>query len=350
MKKKLFLVTLVAGLAARLFAADPTPPAAPAAPAAAPEAAAPAATPPAEAAPTTPVAAPVATPEVAKPAPVASSDKADFVGADTCLSCHEKQGDFKHSIHALGFTKLKNIAADKSCETCHGPGSLHAAAAGDKANSGFASIKMFKDLNAKDANATCMECHQDSARLHWTGGVHEARGLSCVSCHAVHNPLEKKSLLIGKNEAETCYQCHKEIKAQMRRTSHMPVVEGKMGCASCHNPHGSAVAKMVKDDSSRTMCLSCHADKRGPHLWAHPPVSEDCMNCHSPHGSHYDRMLVAKMPFLCQRCHNASRHPPTVYDQTDINNQNNRSLARSCLNCHTNIHGSNHPAGKFYLR
>ena len=99
------------------------------------------------------------------------------------------------------------------------------------------------------------------------------------------------------------------------RLNHMPVREDKMTCSSCHNVHGSANMKLLKVGTTiDESCTSCHAEKRGPYLWEHAPVAESCATCHDPHGSNNDRMLVAKLPFLCQRCHVTSRHPPTVYD------------------------------------
>ena len=99
-------------------------------------------------------------------------------------------------------------------------------------------------------------------------------------------------------------------------------------------------------------CTSCHAEKRGPTLWEHPPVTEDCTTCHDPHGSNNERMLVAKTPFLCQRCHVTSRHPPTVYEGYTLNNSTNANkiYGRSCVVCHQQIHGSNAPSGKAFLR
>jgi hypothetical protein len=63
-------------------------------------------------------------------------------------------------------------------------------------------------------------------------------------------------------------------------------------------------------------------------------------------------MLVAKVPFLCQRCHVTSRHPPTVYSQWTIENSSNANkiTGRGCVICHAQIHGSNSPNGKFLLR
>ena len=123
-----------------------------------------------------------------------------------------------------------------------------------------------------------------------------------------------------------------------------------MDCASCHDPHGSPALHMVRGQDANDMCLRCHADKRGPFLWEHAPVRENCVSCHDPHGSNNDRMLVAKVPMLCQRCHISSGHPPTVYDQTQVNNASNRVVGRSCVNCHSQIHGSNSPAGNRFLR
>ncbi len=52
------------------------------------------------------------------------------------------------------------------------------------------------------------------------------------------------------------------------------------------------------------------------------------------------------MPMLCQRCHIASKHPASIYDKDEITvNKSNRMFGRSCVNCHSNVHGSNHPSG-----
>jgi DmsE family decaheme c-type cytochrome len=133
----------------------------------------------------------------------------------------------------------------------------------------------------------------------------------------------------------------------------MPVREGKMMCSSCHNPHGSiSNVKALKVGSSvGELCTSCHAEMRGPMLWEHAPVRENCATCHDPHGSSNDRMLVVRMPMLCQRCHVFTRHPSTLYDKDEITtNKSNRMFGRSCVNCHSNVHGSNHPSGQFYMR
>jgi predicted CXXCH cytochrome family protein len=84
-------------------------------------------------------------------------------------------------------------------------------------------------------------------------------------------------------------------------------------------------------------------------MFEHAPVVENCVTCHDPHGSVNDRMLTAKVPMLCQRCHNHTRHPPRVYDAVGLQ-ERTQGYGRSCLNCHQAIHGTNHPSGQRLLR
>ena len=97
----------------------------------------------------------------------------------------------------------------------------------------------------------------------------------------------------------------------------MPVREGKMQCTTCHNTHGTTSVKLLRRAIRSPMpCTSCHADKRGPFLWEHAPSRDGCGSCHDPHGSPNDRMLAAKPPILCQRCHVSTRQPTsTLYDK-----------------------------------
>jgi DmsE family decaheme c-type cytochrome len=209
--------------------------------------------------------------------------------------------------------------------------------------------RQFSKMSSDDINAVCETCHNKGPHANWDGSTHEARGLACTTCHSVHSFKSEKAQLKAKSQMELCSTCHRDKVAKMQSQGHMPVREGKMECTSCHNPHGSTNVKMLKaGDSISESCTSCHAEKKGPYLWEHAPVTQGCTTCHDAHGSSNDRMLVAKLPMLCQRCHISSRHPPTVYDGTQLTS--NRLVSRSCVNCHAAIHGSNHPSGQFFLR
>lgn len=131
----------------------------------------------------------------------------------------------------------------------------------------------------------------------------------------------------------------------------MPVQEGKMACSSCHDPHGSTNVRLLRVGNwINESCVSCHAEKRGPFLFEHAAGRESCVSCHDPHGSSNDRMLVAKAPMLCQRCHIGTRHPSTLYDAAAARAGSPRIIGRACVNCHQQIHGSNHPSGQSLTR
>jgi DmsE family decaheme c-type cytochrome len=293
---------------------------------------------------------PPQTPPGAKPgaaAPTAQQPKpAGYVGDDTtCLTCHDAQG-YKGTAHARAFNS-KSPAAKHGCESCHGPGKDHVDSGGDKTK-----IVNLKTLSPREASDTCTACHDRKTHALWEGSQHDQRQLGCVTCHSVHSP-KGDPLLKAKDQLGLCSTCHKPIVNKQYRFNHMPVREGKMVCGSCHNIHGSSNVKLLKAGTTiDESCTSCHTEKRGPFLWEHAPVAESCTTCHDPHGSNNERMLVAKPPFLCQRCHVTSRHPPTVYDGFVLqNSQNaNKLSGRSCVTCHQLIHGSNAPSGKAFLR
>lgn len=282
-------------------------------------------------------------PNAAKPVVVQAAE--NYVGQDTCLTCHEQQ-DYQGTLHALKMND-RSPAATHGCESCHGGGKAHVDGGGD-----VSQIVNPKKLRAQEASEICAGCHNRGLHALWSGSQHDQRDVGCTSCHSVHAPAGDKQLK-AKSEFELCAKCHRNITNKQQRFNHMPVREGKLLCTACHNIHGSANVKLLKvGTTANEACTSCHAEKRGPVLWEHPPVVENCATCHDPHGTNNDRMLVAKVPFLCQRCHVTSRHPPTVYEGLTLrtSQSSNKIASRGCAICHQMIHGSNAPTGKAYLR
>jgi len=283
--------------------------------------------------------------------PPASQGAPEYVGPEACKSCHEAQWEgFQTNPHHRAELDSSVVAGRVGCEACHGPGSQHVAAGGDRSAPGFASIRNFKSMSMEDVEGACLNCHQGGEQFHWRNSTHARRDVSCLECHSVHHPKDRGTgaLLKAEDTNHLCLTCHKDKRATMARSGHMPLREGSMDCADCHNPHGASAEHQLRAASVNELCASCHADKRGPFLWEHPPVRENCLNCHQPHGSNNDKVLAGKRPFLCQRCHIATRHPSTLYDKPDL--VSNRLFNRSCTNCHSQIHGSNHPSGKTFFR
>jgi DmsE family decaheme c-type cytochrome len=283
------------------------------------------------------------------PAGATASQVTGIVGDETCATCHDSEAKGLHqTLHGKSQNgKTPAAKAGQACETCHGPGQKHVDS-GKKDD-----IVRFATLKARDANDACLSCHAKNAThaAGWQGSLHDARNVSCVSCHSMHSPKSAKAQLKTASAVDTCVSCHKQEAMKVQKSGHMPLREGKMDCTSCHSPHGSTNVRMLKTGNTvNESCASCHAEKRGPFMWEHAAGRENCASCHDPHGSNNDRMLVAKAPMLCQRCHVSSRHPATIYDGTQLANASNRMVGRSCVNCHAQIHGSNHPSGNMFLR
>ena len=290
----------------------------------------------------------------------AASDPAGSSGAGNkaakeairvCTKCHDETDE--KPILAILKTKHAMMAdkrtpfADQACITCHGPSQKHLEKPpeGQKRALTDISFAASSPTAPEKKNAVCMSCHESGLRLHWKGSPHEFSGLACSSCHTVHTG--KDPVLVKRTQPEACFTCHKEKRAQIYRPSTHPIREGKVSCADCHNPHGSSGPKQLAKNSVNETCYQCHYEKRGPFLWEHAPVRDDCTNCHKPHGSIHPALLKNRQPWLCQQCHLAQFHPSGAYSGTGIPpmGADQRLLGKQCLNCHTQVHGSNHPSG-----
>jgi DmsE family decaheme c-type cytochrome len=276
-----------------------------------------------------------------------------------CTKCHDESE--AKPILAIYQTKhgVKADSRTPNCQSCHGESDKHLH--GDPGQKGRAAPDVLfgtkrgtsGDYAPSDAtvqNEACLSCHKkDANRSHWEGSTHQIRDVACASCHSIHaahdNVRDKRT------QPEVCFTCHKEQRVQINRPSHHPIPEGKMGCSDCHNPHGSIGPKLMKRDSVNETCYTCHMEKRGPFVHDHEPVGEDCSICHNPHGTTAESMLKMRPPFLCQSCHTPhSPIQPSLTGQTPSPNSpgwwNGAAITqgRGCVNCHTQIHGSNNPS------
>ncbi len=271
-------------------------------------------------------------------------------GADSCVLCHS-EGSEKPAT-AIFFTKHGSQAdpetpfSDLQCETCHGPSKEHARAQ-RRGKDGNPPVTFGPNAAtpAAEQNQVCLNCHESRGRLAWSGSMHEIEDLSCASCHQVHAKRDRVFDTLA--QQQTCFTCHQNKRSDTLKSSSHPLRFGSMACSSCHDPHDGNNDFLLQRSTVNLTCYLCHAEKRGPFLWEHAPASEDCTLCHQPHGSNHPALLVKRPPLLCQQCHSPAGHPSEAYtsEEMDDNFNNRFLLGRSCLNGHSQVHGSNHPSG-----
>jgi len=308
----------------------------------------------------------------AAPAKAEEKPKADVVlkGDAVCTRCHDESEAYP--VLSIGKTKHGTVADGRTptCTSCHGPSTRHVnnqkaegekgrpkpdrtfegpliglPAGGGRVETTSPEVGKRSWLSAAERNVPCLTCHQGGKRIHWQGSVHESRDVPCTACHQLH--VQHDQVRDKVTQADVCFMCHKEQRAQINRMSRHPIIEGKVACSDCHNPHGTAGVKLLVRDSVVDTCYTCHMEKRGPFIFNHQPVTDDCTLCHNPHGSTISNLLKARPPFLCQQCHEPTSHrgniPGLLPGTGTTAGQRGITQARACLNCHTNIHGSNNP-------
>ncbi|MEO6035713.1 MAG: cytochrome c3 family protein [Verrucomicrobiota bacterium] len=213
---------------------------------------------------------------------------ATFVGNRACADCHAPiLQKFPASIHARVHYDREKLPGGTSCETCHGPASKHVAAGG-------------------------------------------GRG---------------KFILNPGRDSAACLQCHLETQAEFQLPHHHPVLESKMNCVQCHDPHGSDIFKtsgglaMARQNEN---CAQCHREQTRPFVFEHEAMREGCTVCHNPHGSINRKLLAQNDSNLCLRCHaqvqgRGGNVTIGKVPHTDL-------LSRGTCwtsGCHSSIHGSN---------
>ncbi len=282
-------------------------------------------------------------------------------GDAKCTGCHDEADDAKPtmlelhpSVLSIGKTRHGTRADGRTptCTDCHGESEKHRTyrGSGDQPLTDRDFRKNTK-TSAEDRNSACTSCHKGGSHTFWATSTHAANDVVCSDCHQVHRGEDKAR--DKKTQTEVCYTCHKQQRAEMSKPSHHPVREGSMSCSDCHSPHGSPGQSQLVRVTVNETCNSCHMEKRGPFINNHQPVSENCAICHNPHGTTAPNLLKTRMPFLCQECHEGAQHPSSsspgglpVATAAGIGPGGRgqmSSVGRGCVNCHTNIHGSNSP-------
>jgi len=136
---------------------------------------------------------------------------------------------------------------------------------------------------------------------------------------------------------------------------HHPVLEGKMSCSDCHEPHKGIATKGAPTNIQQTLkagglaflsknetCFECHTQQRGPFVYEHEAVRQGCSVCHTPHGSVNQRLLNERNATLCIKCHFQEQKIPghIFIGEVDHSNFLQQGTCWSA-GCHEEPHGSN---------
>jgi predicted CXXCH cytochrome family protein len=262
-----------------------------------------------------------------------------------CLNCHDAatfKQQFMHGPAAVG-----------SCSECHDP---------HESTEQHLLKGTVRDL--------CLKCHADFASaMKAASFVHPpVKNDSCTACHNPHGSAV--ALFLKKKMPDLCVGCHEAMGKKLAKVTvpHKPVISDK-GCGSCHSAHFSNASKLLTGDE-KSVCISCHGkdDVGKPPLrnmktelagkkYLHGPVNKDkCAGCHDPHGSAFAKILTGPYPGtfyapyqdgaydLCLSCHekNLLRFPDTTVNTRFRNgNRNlhythvvNNRKGRTCRACH----------------
>jgi predicted CXXCH cytochrome family protein len=219
-----------------------------------------------------------------------------------CLFCHADP--VEHLPDTVnGYARpLFRVGLAIGCQRCHGPGALHVALRerGEVVTSDDTIVNPAR-LPWEVREGICQQCHLEGAKRILKQGRHYADyrpGLPwqmfwTVFVHIAGQGDERFDSSVEQLYRSRCFQAS----------------QGRMGCTTCHDPHGEPEAG-EKVAFYRQRCLQCHEDKAVCSL----PLAErrkvspadDCRSCHMP------AFPTQDIPHTAATDHRIPRKPTTA--------------------------------------
>ena len=276
-------------------------------------------------------------PPTAASAPSQAPSDPDYLGPQVCEACHEDlYKGWEKSPHWKTTLDTKGGPSHQGCEGCHGPGLAHLTDAQrqDKNISFSGSHHEGNQCALPD-----LPCLRQGAHGRRKFRAHEKRCQLHLLPFAA--PCGRFRVSAGKNAAGTLLHLPRRSRNRSsicRFTIASMKVSSSAAIATIRT--APSRPKQVRTSAAQdVVCYTCHAEKRGPFVFEHEVVKvEGCESCHSPHGSPNAHMLkVSNVNILCLSCHTTSfanaPGAPSFHNQA--------AQYQSCTLCHSQIHGSN---------
>jgi nitrate/TMAO reductase-like tetraheme cytochrome c subunit len=207
-----------------------------------------------------------------------------------CLDCHETDQvmGILGTAHA-NFDDPRTPAAQRQCQSCHGPSKEHMQFPMQVKNVHFGTTSTAKP---EVQNQACLACHKNG-KAGWKASAHGFEQLVCSTCHGMHTPkkvVPKRSTVSKGCGMAGCHE-NRAAKSASAESLHPSFVQlegkGAMICSDCHDPHAPL-------NSER--CVDCH--KQAPGVLA--KQSEKAQRFHA---------VAAANETECMRCHRGIFHP-----------------------------------------
>jgi hypothetical protein len=226
---------------------------------------------------------------------------------DGCLFCHA--GRVEHDqARPDRFTPRVFAEEAIGCERCHGPGGPHVAAMRSAAEQGRAAIGEGlaivnpARLDPERREAVCNQCHLigEAVIPRYGRGFFDFRpgdrldDVFVVLVNAADHP--------DRVDAPAPAVSHVE---QMHRSRCFIGSDGRLGCTSCHDPHG-VPETASREAFYRSRCNACHGDEActlAADERESAPASGSCIACHMPRAASLD------VPHTAVTDHRVRRRP-----------------------------------------
>lgn len=264
--------------------------------------------------------------------------------SEVCLDCHDGVFDgLMGSPHQMSEDMLDGDEARIACTDCHMGDERHWEDDPEEYP-----MSNPADGDASAVGLLCAACHMNSHQQNMLEkNVHAVNDVSCVDCHGVHD--NRHASLLKASQPELCLDCHKGTAGQFALPYRHPVNDEIVKCTDCHMTL-DLVRTELSYNGINNACYECHPQFEGPFPYEHQATVDysteegGCLSCHNPHGSALPRML--KQPYeaphyqLCTQCHSVPRHNNNTMHGTTW-------AGIACTECHSDTHGS-YVSGKFF--